>query len=221
VKRYFSQAIILGIIIVLGLYYFFPKKKGTIIILNGSSGIGKSKIQKELQDILPEPYLSLGIKKLFFGAIPEKYLKTKKELIEGTLYLKPKPLYKLNFKKESFRVISAMHKTIAVYAKEGNNIIVDYVLYEKHWLKSLMNELKDFNVYFVGITMPLEILEKNERENDLMQIGHARSYYDTVHFHGTYDIELDMQNLSPKTAAEKIYSYLQKHPKPLAFEKLT
>ena len=110
-------------------WYFFPKTKGTIIILNGPAGIGKSKIQKELQDILPEAYLNLGIKKLFFEAIPEKYLNQKKDLIEGTLILKERPLYKLNFKKQSNKIISGMHKSIAAYAKEGNNVIVDYIKY--------------------------------------------------------------------------------------------
>ena len=220
-KKLIFQIIFLGIIVSIGFYYFFPKKKGTIIILNGPAGIGKNKIKKELQNILPEPYLNLGIKKLFFETIPEKYLNQKKDFVEGTLLLKEKPLYKLNFKKQSNKIISGMHKAISAYAKEGNNIIVDYVLYEKHWLKNLIHTLQDFKVYFIGITMPLEILEKYERENDLVQIGHARSYYDIVHSHGTYDLEVDIQNMTPKIVAEKIASYIEKHPQPLAFEKLS
>jgi chloramphenicol 3-O-phosphotransferase len=36
---------------------------GTIILLNGASSSGKSSILKELQSVLVEPYLSIGLEK--------------------------------------------------------------------------------------------------------------------------------------------------------------
>lgn len=52
-----------------------------------------------------------------------------------------------------------MHAAVAAFAEHGNNIIVDYILYEREWLPDLANALRPVNAYFVGVRIPLDVLE--------------------------------------------------------------
>ena len=43
--------------------------------------------------------------------------------------------------------------------EHGNNIIVEYILYEREWLPDLANALRNVNACFVGVHIPLGVLE--------------------------------------------------------------
>ena len=49
-----------------------PIAKGTIILLNGVSSVGKTSLQKALQESMEDPYLTFGIDKLLIGTLPER-----------------------------------------------------------------------------------------------------------------------------------------------------
>ena len=54
----------------------------TIILLNGASSAGKTSIARELQRVLPEPYLRTGIDD-FFRMLPPRYLGTESPADQG------------------------------------------------------------------------------------------------------------------------------------------
>ncbi len=118
------------------------------------------------------------------------------------------------------RVINGMHRTFAAYAKTGNNIVVDYILYDSTWLPDLVHVLKDYKVYFVGVRIPLSILEEREKGRGTSPAGHARSHYDIVHAHGVYDLEFDTSTLTPEQCAMKIKDFIANNPNPTAFKQL-
>lgn len=130
------------------------------------------------------------------------------------------PLLILRVGKAGEDAIKGMHRAIAAYAKAGNNVIVDYILYEQEWLKDLVCVLQDFRVYFVGVRIPLEILEKREKARATSPVGHARSHYYTVHEPVLYDIEVDTGILSSPQAAEIIKQFVEGNIKPSAFQRL-
>ncbi len=114
--------------------------KGTVIILNGTSGVGKSSIQKKLQELFEKPYLKVGIDNFVVGVLPEKYLtgtaahpeqiwKSSKATTDDD-----KPIFNLAFGPDGRKIISGMHQAIAAYAHTGNNVVVDYILYDSAWL---------------------------------------------------------------------------------------
>lgn len=224
-------------VLVLGLGYRFwndktvtstQQKTGTIVILNGPSASGKSSIQKEFTKLFSKPYLKIGIDNFFVGVLPEQFVigpvptpETPDDMVMKGVFSEDEqgPLFTLEVGPAGQRVISGMNHAIAAYAAQGNDIIVDYIAYEQAWIKELVHVLKDFEVYFVGVDVPLKVLEERERTRATSPVGHARSHYDTVHSHGIYDFRVDTSLLSSAECAAKIKEYMQTH-KPQAFKKL-
>lgn len=208
-----------------------PIAHGTIIILNGVPSVGKTSIQKELQEIMDEPYLSLGVDNMLIGTLPEKCM-------TGEFLKKDRPkngiqgmhgyydtneqgkIFKLEFGPACRKLIRGMHRAFATMADEKNSLIVDYILYDQKWLPDLVDALYGYRVYFVGVKAPIDIVQKREKKRGTSPEGHARAYYDTVHKHGEYDLMVDTLQLSPKEAAEKIKEFIQQHPRPKAFKRL-
>lgn len=118
------------------------------------------------------------------------------------------------------RVIHGMHRAIAAYADAGNNVIVDYILYDQAWLDDLVHVLKGYTVYFVGVRIPLETLEIREKLRATSPVGHARSHYDVVHLPGIYDCEVDTGTMTPQEAAAQIKSCIQTMTHPTAFARI-
>lgn len=208
-----------------------PNADGTIIILNGVSSVGKTSIQKELQHIMPEPYLALGIDNLLMGALPERCVtgdfmkkdrpKAGVEGLHGVYeYDEQGKIFKLEFGPACKNLVRGMHRAFAAMAGQRNNIVVDYILYDQKWLPDLVDALYGYRVYFVGVKAPLNVVQMREKKRGTSPEGHARAYYDTVHKHGGYDVIVDVSDLSAKEAAEQIKDFVESNPQPKAFKRL-
>jgi len=227
-------AIALITAIALGYYFMNNKKKsnmspkaGTVIILNGPSAAGKTTLQKEIQKTFDELYLTVGIDGFFDAVLPHDFPEGQSFVggefvrsITKTVDSEAHPIITLNVGPLGRRVVTGMHHAFAAYAAAGNNLVVDYILYENDWLPELIDALKGFTVYFVGVTTPLEVIEERERARGTSPVGHARSHHDTVHAHGIYDLEIDTSKVSAEEAAQIIKQFIHDNPKPQAFKKL-
>ncbi len=203
-------------------------KSGTIIILNGPSAAGKSTLQKEVQKAMNELYLTVGVDGFFDAILPHDFPDGQSyvggEFVRGiatTVDAEGHQVITLNIGKAGRRVVTGMHNAFAAYAAAGNSVVIDYILYEKEWLPELVHALKDYKVYFIGITIPLEVLEEREQARGTSPVGHARSHYDTVHAHGMYDLEVDTSKMSAQEAAQIIKQFVADNPCPEAFKKLS
>lgn len=205
------------------LYLF---SEGIVIILNGPSASGKTSIQKEIQKQSETLYLRLGIDNLFDAPLPdpdistfEKTKEIKQFTNDGTFIrgveLKTDSeghqIVPLEIGPAGDKVVYGMHGAIAAYAKKGNNVVVDYILYKPEWLPDLLSNLKGLKVYFIGIKAPLDVLEEREKKRGTSPVGHARSHYDLVHQGMRYDLELDVSKLSPEQSAQRILDYIKTH----------
>jgi chloramphenicol 3-O phosphotransferase len=194
-------------------------KSGTIIILNGTSVAGKTSIQKELQRKLTLPYLTMGIDSILVAMLPQRYFlgleRDRKEVLWGepSEDKEGNPLFHLYFGEKGRQVILGMHDAIAVFAKNGNNVIVDYIQYEKEWGEHLKESLKSLNYYLIGVKIPLHDLEERERQRNTSPKGHARSHFEVVHSGMNYDFEVDTSIDSPEECANKIISFIEKKEK--------
>jgi len=156
-------------------------------------------------------------------AVYEQRVNASKELIRAGILTSDKdghPLLNLVIGSAGDRVIYGMHRSIAAYASIGNNVIVDYILYEPSWLNDLVNALDGYTVYFISIKIPLDILEEREKTRGTSPVGHARSHYDTVYNSGIYDLELKSAEFSAIELAEQLKHFVENNPKPQAFKKL-
>lgn len=187
-----------------------PKmRSGMVIIVNGTSAVGKTSIIKAFQAKQRRPWLSIGIDNFFVGVIPPKfYLEDRPEhytVMHGVASEDAQgKLFTLHIGAEGQKIIKGMHRAIADYAREGNNVIVDYIKYDPAWIADLQKSLKGIKNFWVGVTASLEAIKQREKARGTSPEGHARSVYTTVHDGITYDLMLNTDSMTPEQAAEKI-----------------
>ena len=187
----------------------------TIIILNGPSAAGKSSIQKELQKIMPQPYLALGIDNLFSALCPDEYTIGEKpqgfdqKLIRWVEVISQngKPRIPLFIGPEGKKIIQGMIGAIKAYADAGNNLVIDYIQYDPAWTKQLKKTLKKHKVIWVKVDIPLETLEEREKARGTSPVGHARSHYHSVYQDINYSLSVNTKTMRPKDCARLIKTY--------------
>ena len=101
-----------------------------------------------------------------------------------------------------------MRHAIAAMAAQGNNLIVDDVMLDNEQ-EEYSTLLSDFQIYFVGVFAPLDVLEARERQRGDRLIGLARWQYDRVHRDKKYDLKVDSGSLSPLECATLIKQKFQ------------
>ena len=186
---------------------------GTVIILNGPSAVGKSSIIRAFQAKRVEPWLGIGIDNFFVGVLPPKfYLEDKPEhhvVMRGVATEDEQgKLFTLFIGSEGQKVIRGMHGAIAAYAHAGNNVIVDYIMYDLAWHADLMKALSGIKVITVGVTASLHVIEAREKARATSPQGHARSVYETVHQGWNYDLMINSDEMTPEEIADKIIELL-------------
>lgn len=191
-------------------------QSGTVIVLNGPSAVGKSSIMRAFQAKHTEPWLGIGIDNFFVGVLPSKfYLEDKPEhhrVMQGIATQDAQgKLFTLHIGLQGQKVIKGMHRAIAAYAKAGNNVIVDYIMYDQAWHKDLMTALADIPVITVGVTASLSVIEQREKARGTSPEGHARSMFDTVHQGWKYNCMINTDEMTPDQIADKIDEYLKKN----------
>ena len=210
--------------------------KGTIILLNGPSASGKTSIQKEIQAAFKELYLKVGIDSFFDSVLPTPDISQFEKTKEIAQYTNDHILIRKITLMQDFagsqivpleigpagdHVIFGMNHAFAAYADQGNNLVIDYILYKPEWLLDLVQALKGYKVYLIGIHAPLAWIEERERARGTSPVGHARSHYNIVHKNMIYDLEIDVSNFTPQQSAEKIKQFVEKNPNPMALKKLS
>jgi chloramphenicol 3-O phosphotransferase len=188
---------------------------GKVIILNGPSGAGKTSIQREFQNLaLPNLWVKVGIDSLFDMPMPDITPENMEvwqspnpiRWIENSNDANGNPVITLKIGEQGEKVAYAMNSAIASYAKNGCNVIVDYIAYDQAWVEHLEKELKGISTYFVAVRIPLETLEEREAARGTSPIGHARSHYQNVYGNKKYDIEVNSETNSPAEIAKQIFN---------------
>lgn len=189
-----------------------------IISLSGSSASGKSSIQKEIQKIMKTPYIRLGIDQLFDAVIPDEHnldgVKPEYFDQEKIRYVRiakkdGHQIIPLFIEKEGEKIIQGMIGAFKAYADAGCNIVMDYIQYDLCWTPALKKALQEHKVYWIGIKIPLSILEEREKKRGTSPIGHARAHYDDVHKNIQYDLCLDTSKLNPQECAKRIKGFVE------------
>ncbi|MCL5874946.1 MAG: AAA family ATPase [Candidatus Dependentiae bacterium] len=209
---------IISICLMIGLvgFFLYLKRKpsyGAVIILNGPSGSGKSSIQKEFQKIMmPALWIKLGIDNLFDGPMPDitmeniNYWQSPNQIrwVEESRDAENNKLITLFVGSQGEKVAYGMNSAIADYAKNGCNIIVDYIAYKQEWLSDLQKKLENIPTLYVAVEISLETLEKREEARGTSPRGHARSHYFTVYGNQKYDLRVNSQNKSAHEIAQEL-----------------
>jgi chloramphenicol 3-O phosphotransferase len=192
------------------------KSKAHIIYLNGPSSAGKTTLARELQNKLEQPFLVLGIDQMIF-MMPAKLNDWQHETEAlGFSWLPVKDergittAYKIHLGPFGKHMVRALKDIAVTLARSGHNLIIDDVSFGKEQVNEWRKALKDFNVLWVGITAPLEIIEKREKERADRKIGSARYQAEHVHTGVIYDRMIDTYQQTLEENVALIEQLLQK-----------
>ena len=216
--RFLTVIAVLGIFGI-GFYFLTHKKKmtGTVIILNGPSGSGKSSIQKAFQKIMmPNLWIKVGIDNLFDAVMPDitpenmSFWQSTNPIrwVETSQDVSGNNVVTLFIGEQGEKVAYAMNSAIAAYAENGCNVIVDYIAYKPEWLQDLQKKLAPYTTYYVAVDISLETLEAREAARGTSPKGHARSHHATVYGDRVYDLRVNSETQRPQEIAELIKKHI-------------
>lgn len=167
-----------------------------IIYLNGPSSSGKTTLAKALQKAFSEPYLHIGFDKLI-GFMPAKLNNWEGGPAPLGFSWEPAidpaghPIYQIVAGPFAKRITRTLKDIAVMLASQKYNLIIDDLAFGAIEVDEWKRELKGFEVLYVGVVTPLEILEQRERVRGDRFLGSARGQYFKVHENVVYDIEID------------------------------
>lgn len=184
-----------------------------VIILNGASSSGKSSIARELQAILSEPYLHIGID-TFIAMMPEKVNELEHSgcVVDG-FYFKPvlvngSTVQRIHRGDYAKRINQVYHSTVKHLADSGMNIIVDDVMNGALEQQQWQVALGDINPLFVGVYCSLPVLAERESSRDDRLQGSAMEQAKRVHEGVKYDLEISSTTQTARDCAQAIAMHL-------------
>jgi len=202
-------------------YWYFTKKNaltGTVIILNGPSGSGKTSIQKEFQKLMmPNLWIKVGIDNLFDAPMPDitienmEYWQAPNSIrwVEESKDIDGSKVITLFVGEQGEKVAYGMNSAIANYAKNGCNVIVDYIAYDLKWLEDLRQKCANIKTYYIAVEIPLDLLEKREALRGTSPKGHARSHHSSVHGNFKYDLRVDSARHDAHEIAVQLKQFIE------------
>lgn len=181
-----------------------------IILLNGPSSAGKTSIMKELQRILPEPFLARSLDEYivmlpahmndYAGILtPHAGFGWLREYDECN-----RPLSHLIPGEYGIQVYNVFKLHIQQLAEQGFNVIVDNVALTDDDFYFWKKHLNLYNLFTVKIHACPEVLANREKMRGDRIIGVSRAQQKTVHRNYSYDFEIDTTTDSTEKCAELI-----------------
>jgi chloramphenicol 3-O phosphotransferase len=173
-----------------------------IVILNGVGSSGKTSIAKALQTLTRDPYLHVQMD-AFLEMLPEAYLDHDDGLRFVTTHDHEKPVIVIENGPVARRAFRGMRHAVAAMASQGNNLIIDDVMLGDERAE-YDRILAAYEVFHVGLFVPLDVLEARESHRGDRLIGLARWQYERVHQGKVHDLELDTTSGAPLDCAAVI-----------------
>lgn len=193
---------------------------GRIIFLNGSSSAGKTTLAIMLQQLLDVPYQHIALDQ-FRDGMPGKFRGLNSPPgTPGELGLNVVPVEKdgervteIRFGAHGEQILRGMRRAIAAFAREGNNVIIDDILFKKEYLLNYAAVLDGLEAWFIGVRCSLAVVNERETKRIGRFPGTATSHYHEVHAHDAgYDLEVDTTSSTPRECVERIIERLNNPP---------
>ncbi len=202
-------------------------KPGRIILLNGSSSAGKTTLAIALQQLLPDPWQHIALDQFRDGLAGRYRGLNSPPGTPGARGLNVVPVDRgeqrvtdVRFGDIGERMLKGMRRAIAAFAREGNNVIIDDLMFETSYLSDYVEALAGLWVLFVGVRCSLEVVNAREAGRPGRFPGTATSHFDRIHEACVYDLEVDTSSTSPLECARIIAARLETDHSPTAFERL-
>ena len=102
------------------------------------------------------------------------------------------------------RLLDSMAPAVRALVDGGNRVIFDHVLHDEAMHQSCRAAFAGLDVFAVGVTGPVEILEARERDRGDRVLGRARGLAEVVHTFLRYDVMVDTGTQSPEACVAAI-----------------
>jgi chloramphenicol 3-O-phosphotransferase len=216
---------------------------GQIVLVNGTSGSGKTTTCATFARRAEEPCLMFGMDLLVGTLVPARY----------TMFgsMKEQGYQPTSYGPVCMKALSAMHEMVAAASRSGQNMVVDHLTFlDPPVLQDAIWRMVDVPVLFVNLKPSREVLEERVKGRKITVIpepiqeamaaagpeilqalgeqlaGAASWFYEHAYANDIYDIELDSSAMSPDEVCERIEARLrggagtafarlrERHPKP-------
>lgn len=193
----------------------------SLILVNGPSSAGKTTLCRALQSALPDPWLVTGFDDFVFMAAPRYYRgadtgrqgETDAAVALGVEMVPTSPpgappSVVARFGPVFRRLLDAMAPAVRALIDGGNAVIFDHVLHDTAMYESFRTAMAGIDVFSVGVTCPLDVLEARERARGDRVLGRARGLAGVVHGFMTYDVTVDTGAQDPASCAARVVEAL-------------
>jgi chloramphenicol 3-O phosphotransferase len=192
-----------------------------LILVNGPSSAGKTTLCRALQQKILDPYLLVGFddfifmtasryyrgadsdhqgEKDAFTALGVEMIVTSKPGDPVSVTAKFGPVFR--------RLLDSMAPAVRALIDGGNAVIFDHVLHDRAMFESYRRATAGLDVFTVGVTCPLDVLEVRERERGDRVLGRARGLTEVVHGFCSYDMTVDTAAQPPRACVAAILEAL-------------
>jgi chloramphenicol 3-O phosphotransferase len=191
------------------------QSRGRLIVLNGASSAGKTRIAGALLARMGTACVHTGLDELMqrvkpfgpedggrLGPLGRSLRLAWFQVTDGRLQL--------------FR---RLHREVVSRVRSGQDVIVETALMDRRALLDAAACFAPLGGLFVGVKPPLAVSEQWEAGRTDRPKGQARKHYDLIHEHGTYDLVLDPSTATAEHCAGAILERLA-GPVPDAFRRL-
>lgn len=189
-------------------------KRPDVILLNGTSSVGKSSLTLALQAQLP--FVRMGIDDFIYERAPIGW------------YGAPEGLRRVPFNgamiteygAEALKLWRVYHRAVRLCVDQGLGVVVDDAILTRELLDDWVTALAGVDVFFVGVHCAPEELTLREIARRDREPGSALAAIERVHGHAIYDLEVDSTATPSSALAAQIIAALETRSSPSAFERL-
>ena len=196
-----------------------------IFLVNGPSSAGKTTLCRALQAAIEDPYLVAAFDDFIFMSAPRYYRggdtprQGERDAftalgVEMVATSRPGAPISVtaHFGPVFRRLLDSMAPAVRALVDSGNAVIFDHVLHDRAMHESCRKAFAGLDVFAVGVTCPVEILEERERARGDRVLGRARGLAGVVHGFMEYDIMVDTGALTPAACVSAILAAAEKRP---------
>jgi chloramphenicol 3-O phosphotransferase len=194
-----------------------------IILVNGPSSAGKTTLCRALQAAIDEAYLVTSFDDFVFMAAPryyrgadtsrqdehDAYTAIGVEMVSTAPAGAP-PSVTARFGPVFRRILDGMAPAVRALVDNGSPVIFDHVLHDRAMHESCRSAFAGLDLFSVGVTCPVEVLEARERERGDRVLGRARGLAGVVHGFMSYDLMVDTGAMTTAACVSAILAAIEK-----------